>query len=300
MKHFAGRTAVITGAGSGFGLETARLAAREGMNVVMADVQADALERAAAEIAALGAAVLPFRLDVSKAAEVEALGEATFARFGVPHVVFNNAGVGSGGLIWEHSVADWEWVIGVNVMGVAHGVRVFTPRMLDAARADPGYEGHIVNTASMAGLLNPPNMGVYNVSKHAVVSLSETLYQDLSLVTDQVTASVLCPYFVATGIHQSHRNRPGDAPQGKPTRSQRVAQAMVSKAVESGKVTAVQVAGLVFDALRERRFYIYSHPKALGAVQTRLEDIMLARNPTDPFADKPQIGADLRAALRAD
>jgi NAD(P)-dependent dehydrogenase (short-subunit alcohol dehydrogenase family) len=300
MKHFKGRTAVITGAGSGFGLETARLAAREGMNVVMADVQADALEKAADEIAALGAAVLPFRLDVSKAAEVEALGEATFARFGVPHVVFNNAGVGSGGLIWEHSVADWEWVIGVNIMGVAHGVRVFTPRMLEAAKADPGYEGHIVNTASMAGLLNPPNMGVYNVSKHAVVSLSETLYQDLSLVTDQVTASVLCPYFVATGIHQSHRNRPRDTPGGKPTRSQRVAQAMVSKAVESGKVTAVQVAGLVFDALRERRFYIYSHPKALGAVQTRLEDVMLARNPTDPFADKPQIGADLRAALRAE
>jgi len=298
MKHFKGRTAVITGAGSGFGLEIARLAASEGMNLVMADVQADALDKAAAEIAALGAAVLPFRLDVSKAAEVEALGEATFARFGVPHVVFNNAGVGSGGLIWEHSVADWEWVLGVNVMGVAHGVRVFTPRMLEAAKADPGYEGHIVNTASMAGLLNPPNMGVYNVSKHAVVSLSETLYQDLSLVTDQVTASVLCPYFVATGIHQSHRNR--ETPLGKPTRSQRVAQVMVSKAVESGKVTAAQVAALVFDALRERRFYIYSHPKALGAVQTRLEDIMLARNPTDPFADKPQIGADLRAALRAE
>lgn len=298
MKHFKGRTAVITGAGSGFGLETARLAASEGMNVVMADVQADALDKAAAEIASLGAQVLPFRLDVSQAAEVEALGEATFARFGVPHVVFNNAGVGSGGLIWEHSVVDWEWVLGVNVMGVAHGVRVFTPRMLEAAKADAGYEGHIVNTASMAGLLNPPNMGVYNVSKHAVVSLSETLYQDLSLVTDQVTASVLCPYFVATGIHQSHRNR--DTPMAKPTRSQRVAQAMVSKAVESGKVTAAQVAGLVFDALRERRFYIYSHPKALGAVQTRLEDIMLARNPTDPFADKPQIGADLRAALRAE
>lgn len=300
MKHFKGRTAVITGAGSGFGLETARLAAREGMNLVLADVQADALERAAAEIAALGAAVLPFRLDVSRAAEVEALGAATFERFGVPHVVFNNAGVGSGGLIWEHSVADWEWVLGVNVMGVAHGVRVFTPRMLEAAKADPGYEGHIVNTASMAGLLNPPNMGVYNVSKHAVVSLTETLYQDLSLVTDQLTASVLCPYFVATGIHQSQRNRPDDTPLAKPTRSQRVAQAMVAKAVESGKVSAAQVAGLVFDALRERRFYIYSHPKALGAVQTRLEDIMLARNPTDPFADKPQIGADLRAALRAE
>lgn len=300
MKDFKGRTAVITGAGSGFGLETARIAAREGMNVVMADVQADALDKAAAEIVSLGAQVLPFRLDVSKAAEVEALGEATLARFGAPHFLFNNAGVGAGGLIWEHSAADWEWVIGVNVMGVAHGVRVFVPRMLEAARADPGYEGHIVNTASMAGLLNPPNMGVYNVSKHAVVSLSETLYQDLSLVTDQVTASVLCPYFVATGIHQSHRNRPGDVPAGKPTRSQRVAQAMISKAVESGKVSAPQVAALVFDALRERRFYIYSHPKALGAVQTRLEDIMLARNPTDPFADKPQIGADLRAALRTE
>lgn len=300
MKDFKGRTAVITGAGSGFGLETARIAAREGMNVVMADVQADALDKAAAEIVSLGAQVLPFRLDVSKAAEVEALGEATLARFGAPHFLFNNAGVGAGGLIWEHSAADWEWVIGVNVMGVAHGVRVFVPRMLEAARADPGYEGHIVNTASMAGLLNPPNMGVYNVSKHAVVSLSETLYQDLSLVTDQLTASVLCPYFVATGIHQSHRNRPGDVPAGKPTRSQRVAQAMISKAVESGKVSAPQVAALVFDALRERRFYIYSHPKALGAVQTRLEDIMLARNPTDPFADKPQIGADLRAALRTE
>jgi NAD(P)-dependent dehydrogenase (short-subunit alcohol dehydrogenase family) len=302
MKTFQGRTAVITGAGSGFGLETARLAAREGMNVVMADVQADALERAAAEVRALGAAVLAFRLDVSKAAEVEALAAATVERFGAPHVVFNNAGVGHGGLIWEHSAKDWEWVLGVNVMGVAHGVRVFTPLMLAAAQADAAYEGHIVNTASMAGLLNAPNMGVYNVSKHAVVSLSETLYQDLSLVTDQVTASVLCPFFVPTGINASHRNRPADMSDAgaRATRSQRVAQAMVSKAVDSGKVSAAQVAAMVFDALREKRFYIYSHPKALATVQTRLEDIMLARNPTDPFADKPQIGAELRAALRAD
>jgi NAD(P)-dependent dehydrogenase (short-subunit alcohol dehydrogenase family) len=301
MKTFQGRTAVITGAASGFGLETSRIAARAGMNVVMADVQADALDAAATEIRGLGAAVLPYRLDVSKAAEVEALAAATLARYGVPHLVFNNAGVGHGGLIWEHSAKDWEWVIGVNVMGVAHGVRVFTPLMLAAARADPDYEGHIVNTASMAGLLNPPNMGVYNVSKHAVVSLSETLYQDLSLVTDQVTASVLCPYFVPTGIHASHRNRPAEVidANARPTRSQRVAQAMISKAVDSGKVSAAQVAGLVFDALREKRFYIYSHPKAIGAVQTRLEDILLARNPTDPFADKPEIGAELRAALRA-
>ena len=300
MKTFKGRTAVITGAASGFGLETSRIAAREGMNVVMADVQADALERAAAEIKGLGAEVLPFRLDVSQAHEVEALGAATVQRFGVPNVVFNNAGVAVGGLIWEHSAHDWAWVLGVNVMGVAHGVRVFTPLMLAAAKADAAYEGHIVNTASMAGLLNPPNMGAYNVSKHAVVSLSETLYQDLSLVTDQVSASVLCPYFVPTGITASHRNRPAESPSGKPTRSQRIAQAMTGKAVESGKVSAADVAAMVFHALREKRFYIYSHPKALASVQTRLEDLMQARNPTDPFAGKPEIGAELRAALRSE
>ena len=302
MKTFRGRTAVVTGAGSGFGLEVARIAAREGMNVVLAEVQVDALERAQDEIQALGAQVLPYRLDVSKAVEVEALAKATVDRFGVPHVVFNNAGVGFGGLIWEHSAQDWEWVVGVNLMGVAHGVRAFTPLMLGAASADATYEGHIVNTASMAGLLSPPNMGVYNVSKHAVVSLTETLFQDLSLVTDQITASVLCPFFVPTGIHQSHRNRPGAlcADGVKATKSQRIAQAMTAKAVESGKVSAAQVAALVFDAMRKKRFYIYSHPKALASVQTRLEDIMLARNPTDPFVDKPQIGAELRAALRAE
>jgi NAD(P)-dependent dehydrogenase (short-subunit alcohol dehydrogenase family) len=299
MKTFKGRTAVITGAASGFGLECARVAAREGMNVVMADVQPDALERAAAEIAATGAAALPYRLDVSKAAEVEALGAATLQRFGAPSFVFNNAGVGSGGLIWENTLADWEWVLGVNLMGVVHGIRVFTPMMLEAARKDPSFEGHIVNTASMAGLLNPPNMGVYNVSKHAVVSISETLYQDLRLVTDQVTASVLCPFFVTTGITRSERNRPAALAAAQPTKSQLIGQAMSDKAVGSGRVTAPMVAQYVFDALREQRFYIYSHPQALGSVQTRLEDVVQARNPTDPFAHKPEIGMQLRAALRA-
>jgi NAD(P)-dependent dehydrogenase (short-subunit alcohol dehydrogenase family) len=301
MKQFKGRTAVITGAGSGFGLQTALLAAREGMNVVLADVQADALDAAAEQVRALGAPALAVRVDVSDGTQVGALAAGTMDRFGAPHLVFNNAGVGAGGLIWEHSERDWQWVLGVNVMGVAHGVRCFVPAMLAAARADASYEGHVVNTASMAGLLNAPNMGAYNVSKHAVVSLSETLYQDLALVTDQVSASVLCPYFVPTGIHQSHRNRPQTASDTgtKPTRSQRVAQAMTTKAVESGRVTAAQVAAFVFDAVRDKRFYIYSHPKALAAVQTRLEDILLARNPTDPFADKPEIGAELRAALRS-
>jgi NAD(P)-dependent dehydrogenase (short-subunit alcohol dehydrogenase family) len=300
MKRFDGRTAVITGAGSGFGLEASRIAAREGMAVVMADVQQDALARAVAEIEGLGAKVLPFRLDVSKADEVEALGAAAFKRFGAPHFVFNNAGVGVGGLIWEHTLKDWEWVIGVNLMGVAHGVRVFTPMMLEAAKRDPEWEGHIVNTASMAGMVNAPNMGAYNVSKHAVVSLSETLYQDLRLVTDQVGASVLCPFFVTTGIHDSERNRPDAMREDqKPTRSQLIAQAMTGKAVGSGKVSAAQVAQFVFDAVREDRFYVFSHPKALGSVQTRLEDVMLLRNPTDPFAARPELGADLKAALRA-
>jgi NAD(P)-dependent dehydrogenase (short-subunit alcohol dehydrogenase family) len=300
MKTFKGRTAVITGAGSGFGLEASRIAARLGMNVVMADVQQDALATAVAEIEAMGAQVLAHRLDVSKAAEVEALGSAVKARFGAPHFVFNNAGVGAGGLIWETTLKDWEWVVGVNLFGVAHGIRVFTPMMLEAAAKDPTYEGHIVNTASMAGLLNAPNMGVYNATKSAVVAMSETLYQDLRLVTDQISASVLCPFFVPTGITQSHRNRPAEMrDDSKPTRSQLIGQAMSDKAVSSGKITAAQVAQFVFDAVAEQRFYIYSHPKSLASVQVRLEDIMLPRNPTDPFAHKPELGEKLRAQLRA-
>ena len=300
MKTFQGKTAVITGAASGFGLETSRLCAQAGMNVVMADVQQDALDKAAAEIEALGAKVLPFRLDVSKAEQVEAMGRATVERFGAPHFVFNNAGVSSGGLIWEHSVKDWDWVVGVNLMGVAHGVRVFTPMMLEAAKKDPAYEGHIVNTASMAGMVNMPNMGSYNVTKQAVVSMSETLYQDLALVTEQVRCSVLCPYFVPTGIHKSDRNRPNDlAGEAKPTKSQLIAQALGEKAVNSGKLSAADIARMVMDAVAHDKFYIFSHPHALGPVQTRLEDIMLVRNPSDPFKDRPHIGQSLRDAIRA-
>ena len=301
MKNFKGRTAVITGAGSGFGLEASRIAAGLGMNIVMADVQQDALDKAVAEIGALGAKVLPFRLDVAKAAEVEALGAATFKRFGAPHFVFNNAGVGAGGLIWETTLKDWEWVVGVNLMGVAHGIRVFTPMMLEAAAKDPEYEGHITNTASMAGLLNAPNMGVYNATKSAVVAMSETLYQDLKLVTDQISASVLCPFFVPTGIVDSGRNRPAEMTDAdrKLTRSQLIGKAMSEKAVSSGKVTAAQVAQNVFDAIAQRQFYVYSHPKSLASVQVRLEDIMTPRNPTDPFAHKPELGDALRAQLRA-
>lgn len=298
MTDFKGKTAVLTGAGSGFGLECARIGARLGMNLVLVDVQQDALDAAAAEVSAAGVPVLAQRVDVADAAQMEALAQAVQERFGAPHFVFNNAGVGSGGLIWENSVRDWEWVLGVNVWGVIHGVRLFTPMMLAAAAADPAYRGHIVNTASMAGLLTPPNMGVYNVSKHAVVSLSETLYQDLRLVTDQVSASVLCPYFVATGISQSHRNKPADLAGETATKSQLIGQAMTDKAVSSGKVSAAEVAQKVFDAARSDRFYIYSHPKALGNAQARFDAIVAGENPPDPFAERPEIGAALRAQLR--
>jgi NAD(P)-dependent dehydrogenase (short-subunit alcohol dehydrogenase family) len=299
IENFAGKTAVLTGAGSGFGLECARIGARMGMNLVLVDVQQDALDKAQAEMEAAGAPVLARRVDVSSDEQMAALAADVQQRFGAPHFVFNNAGVGSGGLIWENSVKDWEWVLGVNLWGVIHGVRLFTPMMLAAAQADPAYQGHIVNTASMAGLLTPPNMGIYNVSKHAVVSLTETLYQDLKLVSDQVSASVLCPYFVPTGISQSHRNRPAALADEAPTQSQLIGQAMSDKAVSSGKVTAAEVAQKVFDAIRVDQFYIYSHPKALGNARQRFDAIVAGTNPADPFAERPEIGVALRSQLRA-
>ena len=299
ISDFKGKTAVLTGAGSGFGLECARIGAKLGMNLVLVDVQQDALDTAQAEMEAAGAPVLARKVDVSSAEQMEALAADVVQRFGAPHFVFNNAGVGSGGLVWENSVKDWEWVLGVNVWGVIHGVRLFTPLMLAAAKADPDYQGHIVNTASMAGLLTPPNMGVYNVSKSAVVSLTETLYQDLKLVSDQISASVLCPYFVPTGIGQSQRNKPAGLADEQPTQSQLIGQAMTDKAVGSGKVTAAQVAQMVFDAIAADRFYIYSHPKALGNARSRFDAVVAGSNPPDPFAERPEIGVALRQALRA-
>jgi NAD(P)-dependent dehydrogenase (short-subunit alcohol dehydrogenase family) len=298
IDNFKGKTAVLTGAGSGFGLECARIAARLGMNLVLVDVQQDALDKATHELTDQGASVLACKVDVSDATAMEQLALQVQQRFGAPHLVFNNAGVGSGGLIWENSVADWQWVLGVNLWGVVHGVRLFTPMMLQAAKQDPSYRGHIVNTASMAGLLAAPNMGVYNVSKHAVVALSETLYQDLQLVSDQVGASVLCPYFVPTGISQSHRNRPADVAANKPTQSQLIGQAMSDKAVGSGKVSAAEVAQKVFDAVQAGQFYIYSHPQALSLVTQRMQAVVEGTNPPDPFVTKPELGASLRQALR--
>lgn len=298
MKNFADKIAVITGGAGGLGREFANIAAGLGMKIVLADVQQDALERARIELEGQGAQVLAMLCDVRKGEQVQALADAAMARFGAVHLVFNNAGVGAGGLVWENSEADWEWVLGVNLWGAIHGVRIFTRLMLECAKRDPQFAGHIVNTASMAGLLNAPAMGVYNVSKHAVVSLSETLYHDLQLVGAPIGASVLCPYFVPTGISQSHRNRPDDVKMdAAPTASQLAAQALTAKAVESGKVTAAQVAQLTFDAVRDGQFYIYSHPGALGNVAERMDAIVHQRNPGDPYAATPHVREMLRSKL---
>ena len=298
MKQFKDRVAVITGAASGFGREFANLGARLGMKLVLADVQQDALQKVEAELLEQGAQVLAVHCDVSKAEKVQALADAAMVRFGAVHLLFNNAGVAGGGLVWENSKADWDWVLGVNLFGVIHGVRIFTPLMLECAKRDPAYEGHIVNTASVAGLQNAPTMGIYNVSKHAVVSLTETLYQDLRLVTSSISASLLCPFFVPTGIHQSERNRPDDMHNDAAlTVSQRAAQSFSEKAVISGKISAAQIAEWTFDAIRDDRFYIFSEPESLINARKRMEDVVQQRNPYDPYEDVPHIRELLKAKL---
>ena len=286
MKDLAGKVAVITGAGSGFGREFARLGARERMKLVLADVQGDALDATLGELRAAGAHCIAERVDVSDSAQVQRLADRAYATFGATHLLMNNAGVGGGGYLWEASERDWQWVLGVNLMGVVHGIRHFLPRMLDANRA--GIPGHVVNTASMAGWLAAPLMGVYNVSKHAVVALSETLYHDLRLAQSTIGVTALCPAFVSTGIAESHRNRPTDLANAEsPTASQKMAQASTAKAVGSGRISAAEVAELTFAAVREDRFYVFTHPQILPTVQARFEAALKGDPPADPFAARP-------------
>jgi NAD(P)-dependent dehydrogenase (short-subunit alcohol dehydrogenase family) len=299
MDDFKGKVAVITGAASGMGREFATMAASLGMKLVLGDVQRKPLEKAAEELMDGGADVIAMVCDVRKSAHVQELADSAMARFGAVHLVFNNAGVGAGGLIWENSKEDWEWVLGVNLYGVVNGVRAFIPVMLECAAKDPAYRGYVVNTASMAGLINSPALGLYNVSKHAVVALTETLYHDLKLVDAPIGTSVLCPYFIPTQIAQSHRHRPDELRTDEiMTASQMAAQALTEKAVGSGKVSAAQVAQLTFDAIRAERFYVFSHPQALGTVAEHADALVHGRQPPDPYAATPHLREILKVGLK--
>lgn len=287
MRNFAGKVAVITGAASGFGREFARLGATLGMKLVLADVERKALNDIARELAAQGVEVLAERVDVSRGRDMDRLAEHARERFGSVQLLFNNAGVGTGGYVWEHSENDWRWLLGVNLWGVIHGLRCFVPMMVEQ-----GDECHVVNTASAAGLVSTQLMAAYNVSKHGVVTLSETLHQDLRLAGANIGVTLLCPAFVPTGIARSDRNRPrGLDDAAPPTQSALAAQQAMEKATAAGRISAADVAHMTFDAIRERRFYLVTHPKMLASVELRLQDILQQRNPSDPFSFKQDVAA---------
>lgn len=280
MEHFQDKVAVITGAASGFGRAFAQKGAQLGMKLVLADIDGDALSDVVESLATAGADVIGLPTDVSNGADVEALARRALDAYGKVHLLFNNAGVGVSGFIWEMSANDWSWVLGVNVMGVAHGVRVFTPIMLRQ-----GEPAHIVNTASVAGLISPPSMGVYNASKHAVVSLTETLYHDLRRANAQVSCSVLCPAFVPTAIAEAERARPARwHNECSPSASQLLATRELRKAVRSGRLSATDIAEAAYDAVRADRFYVVTHPGIMASVRMRHEDIEQLRAPSDPMA----------------
>jgi len=286
MNNFEGKVAAITGAASGFGRELARLGARQRMRLALADVQRDALDVVVTDLKRTGAVVISDVVDVAQTAQVQRFAEHAFSAFGHVHLLMNNAGVGGGGYLWENTARDWQWVMGVNLMGVVHGVQHFVPRMLQANQR--GEPGHIVNTASVAGWLAAPLMGVYNVSKHAVVALSETLYHDLRLANSTIGVSVLCPAFVPTGIGQSHRYRPAELLNADElTASQKIAQVATEKAVASGRITAEEIAQLTFDAVRDNRFYVFTHPQILPSVRARFEAVLIGTAPADPYAARP-------------
>ena len=282
MKQFSGRVAVVTGAASGIGRALAQQAAREGMKVVLADVEESALAAADAELEKRHASVLAVRTDVSRPQDVEALARKTLEAFGAVHLLFNNAGVSSGGApIWETPLHDWEWVMGVNLWGVVHGVRVFVPIMLAQST-----ECHVVNTGSVAGLCALGAAGNYTVAKFGVVGLSEVLYQDLARARAKVGVSVLCPAWVKTRLIEARRNRPaeqgadaGYQPLTAEQQEERWA-AIAQKWTHLGAVLPPErVAEITFDAIRKEQFYIVPHKEVSSLVRARARDITSGRNP---------------------
>jgi len=276
MNNFRGRVAVVTGAASGIGLALTERFVAEGMNVVMADIEAGALATESARLRRDGATVLPIRVDVSQPGDVERLADETYSAFGAAHVVCNNAGVAVIGAVHEHTLADWQWVINVNLWGVIHGVRVFLPRMLAG-----GDEGHVVNTASMAGLTTAPFMSVYDVTKHGVVALSESMYKELALSGAPIGVSVVCPGLIETNIMRSSRNRPESlAEEGKAgPMAQAFGQSLSDRL--AGGYPPSEVANQVVAGIREGRFYIVpAQPDVKSNIAVRVNDLLELRNPT--------------------
>ncbi|ARU05159.1 hypothetical protein CCO03_11065 [Comamonas serinivorans] len=294
MDQFQDKVAVITGAGSGFGREFARDGAAKGMKLVLADIDEAALQETAQLVRAQGASVVTRRTDVSKAAEVQALADLTLAEFGQVNLLFNNAGVALSGLCWEGSDTDWQWLMGVNLYGVVNGLNAFVPHMLKAAQADPAYQAHIVNTASMASLTAAPTLGIYTTSKYAVMGLSQTLWQELSLLTQQVRCSVLCPWFVATGINNSQRVRPAELARATPSRP---SGSLLNQGVAAGTIDAADVSRMTYDAVSEGRFYVFTHPQMVENTRPRFEGMLTGANPAELYAAQPEMRAALRASL---
>ncbi len=278
VDDFEGKVAVVTGAASGIGRALVDRFGREGMRVVLADVERDALEAAAEEVAAeLGRdRVLAVPTDVRDEAAVDALAAATFDRFGTAHVVCNNAGVGVGGLAWTIPADRWRWIVEVNLLSVAHGVRAFVPRMIEQG------EGHVVNTASAAGLLTGPGMAPYFATKHAVVALSESLHFDLQLTgATGVGVSVLCPEWVRTRIHESERNRP-DGVEEMPGVGDDEGPGLRDfiQGLVHGGIDPADAAGAVVDAIRTGRFWITTHETTVPAARRRWDAIAADARPT--------------------
>jgi NAD(P)-dependent dehydrogenase (short-subunit alcohol dehydrogenase family) len=281
MQSFAHKTAVITGAGSGLGLALARALADAGARLVLADINADDLAAAESELRAIGADCTGWLTDVASQAAVDALAERAKTHYGRVHLLFNNAGVAVAAPVWESSVADWQWVVGVNLMGIVHGIRSFVPDMIAH-----GETGHVVNTASVAGLITPPGFSAYTVTKHAAVALSEVLYQDLLARTTQIGVSVLCPAYFPTRISDSARNRPAALRGSDRTAegAETEIEAQIRHAVERGKLSADDIARMTLEGIRGGRFYLLPHPNIKPSIEKRMQDILLDRPPTNPMA----------------